>query len=62
MNITMTLEQYNKIKRLSDFAQWYIDERDPVGEQFFSDLEDVCAGQNALHQVDQQIQFSQENE
>jgi hypothetical protein len=58
MNITMTIEQYEKIKRLGDIARWYIDEREPSGKQFFLDLEDVCAGESALHQVDQQLQFS----
>jgi hypothetical protein len=58
MNITMTLEQYNAIKRLERFANYYIEDQEPSGEQFFSDLEDVCAGTAALRQVDQQIQFS----
>ena len=58
MNITMTLEQFNKIKRLQDFAEYYIQEREPSGDQYFSDLEDICAGVSAMREVDQQIQFS----
>ena len=58
MNITITIDQYNAIKRLERFANYYIENQEPSGEQYFSDLEDVCAGTAALHQVDQQLQFS----
>ena len=58
MNITMTIEQYEKIKRLADFADYFIENQEPSGEQYFSDLEEICAGKNAIHHVDQQLQFS----
>jgi hypothetical protein len=58
MKITMTVEQFEAIKRLGTFSQYYIEDHDPTGEQYFSDLEDVCAGIKALTELDQQIQFS----
>jgi len=64
MNITMTIDQYNKIKRLADFAQWYVDEHEgsfgskEAIEQWEEDRDEVGRGINALEQVDQQIQFS----
>jgi hypothetical protein len=64
MNITMTIEQYNKIKKLAEFAQWYIDEHwgasgsKEIIEQWEEDRDEVARGINALEEVDQQIQFS----
>jgi hypothetical protein len=58
MTITMTIDQFNAISRLADFANWYIEGQDPTGKQFFSDLEDIQKGVAALYQVDQQTQFS----
>ena len=62
MNITMTLEQYNKIRRLSDFADWYLDDHIPSSafyeEQFESDKEEVIQAQEVLREIDQQLQFS----
>jgi hypothetical protein len=64
MNITMTIEQYNKIKRLAEFAQWYVDEHwgasgsKEIIEQWEEDRDEVERGINALEEVDQQIQFS----
>jgi len=64
MNITMTIEQYNKIKRLAEFAQWYIDEHwgasgsKEIIEQWEEDRDEVARGIKALEEVDQQIQFS----
>ena len=58
MNITMTLEQFEAISRLARFADYYIDDQEPSGEQYHSDLEDVEKGQRALHEVNRQIQFS----
>ena len=64
MNITMTIDQYNKIKKLADFAQWYIDEHwgasgsKEIIEQWETDRDEVERGINALEEVDQQIQFS----
>lgn len=64
MNITMTIEQYNKIKKLAEFAQWYVDEHwgasgsKEIIEQWEEDRDEVARGINALEEVDQQIQFS----
>jgi hypothetical protein len=58
----MTLEQYNKIRRLSDFADWYLDDHIPSSafyeEQFESDKEEVIQAQEVLREIDQQLQFS----
>jgi len=53
--ITMTIDEYNTIRRLKDFAQWYIEEREPSGEQYFMDIENVCAGQAAIAIIDSNI-------
>lgn len=58
MTITITIDQFNAMYRLADFANFYIEDQDPTGEQFFSDLEDIQKGITALHQVNQQLQFS----
>jgi hypothetical protein len=64
MNITMTIDQYNKIKRLADFAQWYVDEHEGASgskeaiEQWEADRDEVERSITALEEVDQQIQFS----
>lgn len=53
-NITMTYEQFSAVSRLLDFATWYIEEREPSGEQYFSDLEDICHGAKTLQELKQQ--------
>jgi hypothetical protein len=64
MKITMTIEQYNAIKRLADFAQWYVDEHEGGSgnketiEQWEEDRDEVARGIKALEDVDQQVQFS----
>jgi hypothetical protein len=64
MTITMTVEQYNAIRRLKDFAQWYIEEHKGASgmpemiEQWEEDRDEVGRGVNALDQVDQQINWS----
>ena len=58
MNIIMTLEQYNKIKRLLDFADWYIDDMEPSNPCYENDKEDITQAQEVLNDLDQQIQFS----
>lgn len=60
MNITMTLEQYNKIRRLSDFADWYLDDypKHMYPEQYESDKEDVLQAQEVFARIDSLIQFS----
>lgn len=64
MKITMTIEQYNAICALKDFAQWYVDEHEGASgskemiEQWEADRDEVARGINALEEVDKQIQFS----
>ena len=60
MNITMTIEQYEKLKRLSDFADWYLDDMEPSNEAYESDKEDALQAQEVIQEIDQQLQFSQE--
>jgi hypothetical protein len=56
MNITMTLEQYQKIRRLSDFADWYLDDHIPSSafyeEQYEEDKEEVLQAQEVIQQID----------
>jgi len=60
----MTIDQYNAIKKLADFAQWYVDEHEggsgskEMIEQWEEDRDEVERGVEALEQVDQQVQFS----
>lgn len=56
MNITITLEQYDKLRRLSDFADWYIDDHEPSSDfyvdQYESDKEEILQAQEVLQQID----------
>jgi hypothetical protein len=64
MKITMTIDQYNAIRQLKHFAQWYIEEHEGSSgsremiEQWEEDRDEVERGINALEEVDQQVQFS----
>jgi len=63
MKITMTIEQYNKIKRLADFAQWYVDEHEGGSgnketiEQWEEDRDEVERGINTIKYLDQEIDW-----
>ena len=54
MNVIMTMEQYEKIRRLSDFADYYLDDypRDSYPEQYESDKEDITQAQEVLQLID----------
>ena len=58
--IKLTLEQYNKIRRLSDFADWYLDDHIPSSdfyqEQYENDKEDVLLAQEVFQEIDARIQ------
>ena len=60
MKITITLEQYNKIRRLSDFADFYLDDHIPSSdfyqEQYENDKEDVLLAQEVFQEIDARIQ------
>ena len=60
MNITITLEQYEKLRRLSDFADWYLDNQEPSGEQYESDKEEALQAQEVLQDIDALIYFQEE--
>ena len=57
MNITITLEQYNTIRQLKQFAQWYIDEHEGASgskeeiEQWESDRDEVERAIATLDQI-----------
>ena len=58
--IKLTLEQYNKIRRLSDFADFYLDDHIPSSdfyqEQYENDKEDVLLAQEVFQEIDARIQ------
>ena len=60
MNITMTIEQYEKLKRLSDFADWYLDDMEPSNEAYESDKEETLQAQEVIQEIDQQLKFTKE--
>ena len=57
MTITITLEQYNTIRQLKQFAQWYIDEHEGASgskegiEQWESDRDEVERAIATLDQI-----------
>jgi hypothetical protein len=56
MNIIMTIEEYEKIKRLSDVADWYLDDHQPTSafyqEQYEEDKEDILQAQEVFQRID----------
>ena len=60
MNITITQEQYEKLRRLSDFADWYLDDQEPSGEQYESDKEEALQAQEVMQDIDALIYFQEE--
>jgi hypothetical protein len=62
MKIEMTIDQYNKIRRLSDFADWYLDDHIPssdfYAEQYESDKEEILQAQEVFQEIDTHLQFS----
>ena len=55
MKIELTLEQYNKIRRLSDFADWYIDDMEPSNPCYDNDKEDIVWAQEVFQDIDARI-------
>ena len=66
MNITITLEQYEKLRRLSDFADWWIDDNEPSSafyeDQYASDKEEILQAQEVLQDIDEQVYWLEEQE
>ena len=64
MKIEITIEQYNAIHALKQFAKWYIDEHENSSgsreliEQWESDRDEVERGIKALDEIDSMLQFS----
>ena len=64
MTITMTIEQYNAIRQLKQFAEWYISEHEggsgskEMIEQWEEDRDEVERGMQAIKEIDQQINWS----
>jgi hypothetical protein len=66
MNITMTIEQYNKIRQLKQFAQWYVDEHEGASgskemiEQWEEDRDEVERGLATIQLIDAEIEWQAE--
>ena len=64
MKITITIEQYNAISQLKQFAKWYIDEHEGASgsresiEQWETDRDEVERGIKALDEIDSMLQYS----
>ena len=60
MKIEIDISEYNAIRRLSDFADWYLDDypKHMYPEQYESDKEDVLQTQEVFARIDPLIQFS----
>jgi len=64
MNITITLEQYNKMRRLSDFADFWADDSKPDSDfyldQWESDKEEILQAQEVLQDIDELVRCQTE--
>ena len=66
MTITMTIEQYNKIRQLKQFAQWYVDEHEGASgskemiEQWEEDRDEVERGLATIQLIDAEIEWQAE--
>jgi hypothetical protein len=62
MNITITIEQYDAIRQLKQFAQWYVDEHEGASgskemiEQWEEDRDEVERGIKALEEIAHNIE------
>ena len=56
MNITITLDQYKKIRRLLDFADFWADDSKPDSDfyldQWESDKEEILQAQEVIQNID----------
>ena len=61
ITITMTQKQYNRIRALKKFAQWYIDEHENASgnaetiDQWETDRDEVRSGIDAILELDEKI-------
>ena len=52
MMICLSIEQWEQIKRLSDFADFYIDDMEPSNLAYESDKEDILQAQEVIQAID----------
>lgn len=52
--IKITKDQFNTLCRLSDFADYYLDDQEPSGEQYWSDREDINEAQELIREIEAQ--------
>lgn len=56
MMICLSIEQYEKLRRLSDFADWWIDDNEPSSsfyeDQYASDKEEILQAQEVIQAID----------
>jgi hypothetical protein len=52
MMICLSIEQWEQIKRLSDFADFYIDDMEPSNLDYESDKEDILQAQEVIQAID----------
>lgn len=55
MKIELTLEEYNKVRRLMDFADWYLDDMEPTNPAYENDKEDAVQAQEVFQQIDSRL-------
>jgi len=62
--ITITEEQYDKLRNLLTYADWWIDDypKHMYPEQYEEDKEVITQGQEVIQDIDQQILRNQEQE
>lgn len=59
--ITITIEQYNKLRRLSDFADWYLDDMETSNEAYEDDKEDALQAQEVIQEIDARLLHQRTN-
>jgi hypothetical protein len=63
MNITITQEQFNKMRRLLDFADFWADDSKPDSDfyldQWESDKEEILQAQEVIQDIDALIYFQE---
>jgi len=52
--IKITKKQFNTLCRLSDFADYYLDDQEPSGEQYWIDREDITEAQELIREIEAQ--------
>jgi hypothetical protein len=55
MEITLNLEQYNKIRRLGDFADWYLENMETSNRAYQADKEDIDWAHEVFQEIDAKL-------